>query len=292
MVSRHGFDAAELEALFARVERRQSILDAIAQPAEAKPWHEYRPIFVTEDRIVKGVEFWNAHADTLARASREFGVDAEIIVAIIGVETRYGSVQGRYPVIAALATLGFDYPPRSVFFQSELEHYLLLVREEGLDPLATLGSYAGAMGAGQFMPSSFRAYAVDFDGDGHRDLWQSWPDIIGSVANYLARHGWKHGEPVVVPAVLRDGASEPARESPLALTTAGTLREAFVFTAGLADTEPALYVALDGATEREYWIGLNNFWVITRYNRSALYAMAVWQLAQEIVRHRTVTAGN
>jgi membrane-bound lytic murein transglycosylase B len=282
-----GFSAGELDALFSKVNRDQRVLDAITRPAEAKPWHLYRPIFVTRERIDGGVAFWDQHAATLQRAASEFGVDPEMIVAIIGVETRYGAIMGKFPVISTLATLSFDFPPRARFFTSELEQFLVLSKEQGWDPMVPVGSYAGAMGAGQFISSSHRRYAVDYSGDGRIQLSTDMVDVIGSVANYFRQHGWVRGDIVAAPAALKAGAMEPARTSSIELATAGGLRGAFTFTDGLADDAPALYVALDNAdATKSYWVGAKNFWVITRYNRSPLYAMAAHELSQEIIRAR------
>ncbi|MCG8434658.1 MAG: lytic murein transglycosylase B [Gammaproteobacteria bacterium] len=288
MVREHGFDKAELESLFANVSRRQDIIDAITRPAEAKPWYEYKPIFLTESRIRGGVEFWQSREQDLQQSAKRFGVDPEVLVAIIGVETRYGDITGRYPVLAALSTLGFDYPPRGGFFLRELEQFLLLADEEALDVSTVQGSYAGAMGGGQFIPSSYRAYAVDMDGDGLRDLWDSWPDIIGSVANYFRKHGWRYGEPVIVPAIPTSAFNHSDLPGKLERKRVGELRRmGLTFTSGIDDDERALLVALDNGGEKEYWIGLHNFWVITRYNRSPLYAMAAHLLSREILKqHR------
>lgn len=290
MVEKHGFERDALVALFTGVERRQDIIDAITRPAEALPWHRYRNIFLTEARTSGGVTFWNAHADTIARAAHEFGVAPEVIVAIIGVESNYGSIQGRYPVVDALATLGFDYEPRARFFRSELEHFLLLARDEGLDPAAAKGSYAGAMGSPQFIASSYRAYAVDFDESGSRDLWQSWPDIIGSIANYFHKHRWTPGETVAVRATL--GNADAAGLATRALdmkSTVGALRAAGVeFDESLAADLPANLLMLETSPDgdTEYWVTLHNFFVITRYNRSPLYSIAVHRLAQDIRQRR------
>ncbi|MEM6708301.1 MAG: lytic murein transglycosylase B, partial [Pseudomonadota bacterium] len=203
LVDEHGFDRAALLETLANARKQQSILDAISRPAEKTlSWHEYRPIFVKDSSITQGLEFWREHADALARAEATYGVPAEYIVAIIGVETRWGRILGRYRVLDALATLAFDYPPRSKFFRKELIEFLLLAREEGRDPASLKGSYAGAMGYGQFIPSSYRAYAVDFDGDGERDIWSNPVDAIGSVANYFKQHGWKGAAPVAVLASM------------------------------------------------------------------------------------------
>ncbi|MDX1443748.1 MAG: lytic murein transglycosylase B [Gammaproteobacteria bacterium] len=287
MQAEHGYTAAELDVLFTNVTRQQKILDAISSPAEGKDWHEYRPIFITDARIEAGRKFWNEHEALLARAEREFGVDREIIVAIIGVETYYGRITGSWRVIDALSTLGFDYPPRMNFFRSELEEFLLLVREEDIDTSTVSGSYAGAMGGGQFIPSSYRMYAVDFDKDGKRDLWNSWPDVIGSVANYLSRHRWHDNEPVAVPAAAGDDAQGLPREQGMTITTAAELRnKGLVFSRDISgDTEVRL-VALQLEDELVYWLGLHNFGVINRYNRSPLYAMAVMELATAIERAR------
>jgi membrane-bound lytic murein transglycosylase B len=278
-----GFTRAELDRMFDGVTRQQKILDAIARPAESKAWHEYRPIFITSARIEAGALFMRTHAATLERAEREFGVDADIIAAIIGVETFYGRTTGAWRVIDALATLGFDYAPRRAFFSSELEHFLKLARDEGIDPQTVQGSYAGAMGGGQFMPSSYRAYAVDFDGDGKRNLWNSWDDVIGSVANYLARHDWRHGEVIAVPAALPENIAAPLDAQGMEKFNAVSLRErGMVFSEGVGDETEVRLVALQQEDELVYWIGLHNFGVINRYNRSALYAMAVIDLARAI----------
>ena len=201
LVEEEGFEREELQQVFTEARRKESILEAISRPAEkTKPWYQYRAIFLNDRREREGVEFMQEHRDTLARAERETGVPAEIIVAILGVETYYGRIAGSYRVLDALSTLAFDYPRRSEFFTSELKHYLILTRDQGLDPAAMKGSYAGAMGYGQFMPSSYRSYAVDFDDDGVTDIWNNPVDAIGSIANYFKRHGWRQGDPVVFAA--------------------------------------------------------------------------------------------
>lgn len=287
LVEEEGFDRAELLAIFAQVETKDSILKAMARPAEkSKPWYEYREIFVTSKREREGVAFYAKHKETLLRAEREMGVPAEVILAIMGVETYYGRITGSYRVMDALSTLAFDYPKRSVFFTKELKNYLILSREQGHDPLEMKGSYAGAMGYGQFMPSSYRAYAIDFDGDGKIDIWNNPVDAIGSVANYFKAHGWKSGEPVVfaaeavgmVPEALFNKSLKPY-ESIAAFAEAGV---------GLVqEAQPpldpnAMATAMKFETEdaHEYWLGLHNFYVITRYNHSSMYAMSVYQLSQ------------
>ncbi|MEJ2534036.1 MAG: lytic murein transglycosylase B [Gammaproteobacteria bacterium] len=285
-------DAEEVRALLAGAEFKQSIADAIARPAEAKPWYEYRPIFLTEQRIEEGVEFWREHRDLIEQVAEQYGVDPQVIVAIIGVETFYGRITGSFRVVDALATLSFHYPSdrtrdRSEFFSSELMEFLLLGREERLPLDEVTGSYAGAMGMGQFIPSSYRAYAVDFDGDGKRDLWRSTEDAVASVANYLKVHGWEAGGPVVRPMEVGDGADLELLEkrSYKPETTVLELHRQGV--RGPADLDPdrlAALVQLDGEDGPLRWLSFQNFYVITRYNRSPLYAMAVYQLSEELMR--------
>jgi len=209
MVEEQAFDREQLIAVFAAVEKKESILEAMSRPAEkTKPWYDYRKIFVTDKRERQGREFIAKHKETLERAEQELGVPAEVIAAIIGVETYYGRITGSYRVIDALSTLAFDYPKRSVFFTKELKSFLILSRDQGMDPLELQGSYAGAMGYGQFMPSSYRAYAIDFDGDEKIDIWNNPVDAIGSVANYFKHHGWRTGDPVVFEADVTDNVAE------------------------------------------------------------------------------------
>ena len=290
MRTEHGFSTDQLRALFAKAERKQAILDAISRPAErVKPWKEYRPMFLTDARTAQGVDFWRQNEAALRLAEQEFGVPAQVIVAIIGVETFYGRNTGSYRVIDALSTLGFDYPPREPFFRQQLKEFLLLAREEQVDPLTLTGSYAGAMGLPQFMPSSFRAYAVDFDGDGHINIWSNPSDAIGSAANYFAMHGWRTGESVVKRAQVsgsryQEGFTE-GLESQL---NAGQLRAlGWTFDSQVADNVPVTAFRLEGAAGDEYWVGLPNFYVITRYNRSVMYAMAVHQLANQLLEAKS-----
>ena len=285
MVKEHGFDRAELQTLFSEAERREDILELMRKPAEKElRWFEYRRIFLTSSRIEGGVSFWKQHADILERARQEYGVDPQVIVAIIGVETRYGGNTGRHRVLDALSTLAFDYPPRSKFFTGELEQYLLLAREEDIDLRTTKGSYAGAMGYGQFIPSSYRHYAVDFSADGKRDLWDSPQDIIGSVANYFRRHGWQQGQPVAALAQV-DG-NDYHKVLKLGYkpnTLLNALRHDGITPLGdYPDELLAALIKFDQEQGPEYWLGFNNFYTITRYNRSPLYAMAVYQLSEEI----------
>jgi membrane-bound lytic murein transglycosylase B len=293
---RRGIDADELKKLFKQVEIQQKILDAMARPAEAKPWRDYRKLLLTEAHIQGGVEFWNRNRAALEEASARYGVASATLVAIVGVETRYGQVPGAYRVVDALSSLAFEYPRRADFFRKELEEFLLLCREEGIDALLPQGSYAGAMGMPQFMPSSYRQYAVDMDGDQRRNIWTNPTDAIASVANYLARAGWREGEPVAFPAKaapradiqnLLESGAKPAR-------TLAQLRRLGVEseTADAPGTAPAKLLALEGENGPEYWLTLQNFYVITRYNHSPLYAMAVFQLGKEIQARRALDSGS
>ncbi|MEH6634929.1 MAG: lytic murein transglycosylase B [Halioglobus sp.] len=288
LVQEEGFDREELIQVFSQAQRQESILKAIARPAEkTKAWYEYREIFLNKKREEEGVVFFSEHAQTLARAERELGVPAEIIVAIIGVETYYGRIAGSYRVIDALSTLAFDYPRRSEFFTKELKNYLLLTREQGFDPLALTGSYAGAMGYGQFMPSSYREYAIDFDDDGVVDIWNNPVDAIGSVANYFKAHGWRQGGPVVFAAEAPADAPEElfvrTRAELKPVRTVAEFAQAGVVARQELDPE-AMATAMKFELEKgyEYWLGLHNFYVITRYNHSAMYAMSVYQLSQRL----------
>lgn len=288
LAAEHGFAAAELAELFARAERKESILNAIARPAErVLKWHEYRDIFIKEPRISQGLEFWAEHEATLADAEQAFGVEPEYVVAILGVETRYGRITGGYRVLDALATLAFDYPPRADFFRKELTQFLLLAREEGRNPLELTGSYAGAMGYGQFIPSSYRSYAVDFDGDGLRDIWENPRDAVGSIANYFRRHGWQAGATVALRVEVEGERAAGISNESLDLDyTVAQLKDLGVAVDGVAPEQRAALFRMETAAGEEYWLGLNNFYVITRYNRSRLYALAVHELSQTIKSRR------
>lgn len=289
MVQQHGFTADEINQLLSKAQKRQPILDAIARPAEkSKTWKEYRPIFIVPMRITNGVAFWNEHRAALTRAEKEYGVPAEIIVSIIGVETNYGKNTGNWYVIDALSTLAFDYPPRAPFFRAELVNYFILTREQKHNPLEFKGSYAGAMGYGQFMPSSYRNFAVDFSGDGFTDIWNNPTDAIGSVANYFAKHGWQTGKAVVVPAKLtksRDTllTNEAFNKVVPPSINVSEWKKAGIAPAGkVARNTPVIAIEFDGVNGLEYWLGLQNFYTITRYNRSPMYAMAVYDLSLDI----------
>jgi len=278
-----GLDVADILPVLAKAQYRQNIIDAITRPAEAKPWKDYRPIFMTEQRIRDGRAFLAEHAAALAKVEAETGVPASIITAIIGVETSYGRITGSHRVIDALYTLGAHYPPRQTFFRSELAHLFALAKEEQLDLLALKGSYAGAMGWGQFMPSSYRAYARDGDGDGRRDLFGSLPDVFASVANYFVAHGWVAGEPVAVPASRSKAAADfkPATLK-AEFSLADLAARGYVAAPAFETDLPASLISLDGVDGPEYWLTFNNFYVISRYNRSALYSLAVFQLSQAL----------
>ena len=289
-----GFDEGEIRTILRSAERQESILKAISRPAEKRlNWGEYRNIFLKDKRINQGVEFWEKHKETLQRAEAKYGVPAEIIVAIIGVETRYGRNMGSYRVIDSLATLGFDYPPRGKFFKSQLKEYFYLLRDENVDPFSLKGSYAGAMGFGQFIPSSFRSFAVDFDGDGKKDIWNNPVDAIGSVANYFNAHGWKAGEPVRSNVVMRKVADETWINAALKpkVTLSEWSQRGIKTRQGLNVDDKATLLRLEAKGEFQHWFGLHNFYVITRYNHSRLYAMAVYELSQAVAKKHSVAAG-
>jgi membrane-bound lytic murein transglycosylase B len=289
-----GFDADELRSILESATIQQSALNAISRPAErVVPWFEYRQIFLNDARIDAGARFWQANEDLVARTAERFGVEPEIVLAIVGIESLFGQRMGNYRVVDALSTLAFAYPPRADFFASELDAFLQIYSEEGPAVLDALGSYAGAMGAGQFIPSSYRAYAVDADADGRRDLWNDWDDILASVANYLSVHGWHAGEAVAVAANQSSAAgAEPGNRLELDETVASLRALGYEFDAALPDASPAMLVALEqDESSTEYWIGLHNFRVITRYNRSVKYALAAVQLSRAIRQRYEVLAG-
>jgi len=287
MVEQHDFDREALRDVLGAADVKQSILDAIAKPAErTKNWAEYRKIFITPERIRAGAVFWADNQEALQVVSESTGVPIEMLVGIIGVETYFGRITGNYRVLDALATLAFSYPPRSKFFRRELEEYLLLVREEGMQATDATGSYAGAMGRPQFMPSSYRAYAVDSTDDGKRDIWNNWTDVAGSIANYFLKHGWKPGEEVTARASLGGGwqGAIPQPENTLKATetVASLSRQGVMFVTDLPGDSNSELLTYEGADGLEHWVGFHNFFVITRYNHSAMYALAVHQLGQEI----------
>jgi membrane-bound lytic murein transglycosylase B len=294
MTAEHGFDRAALARTLGEARYQRAIVAAMDRPLLEPPkWYSYARSFLAPERVAAGVQYWSAHRDDLARAEERFGVPAEIVVAILGVETYYGRNAGNYRVLDALATLAFDYPRRAAFFRGELKQFLLLARELGLSPLAAKGSFAGAMGVPQFMPGSYRTYAVDLDGSGRPDLWQSPADIVGSVANYLARHDWQPGGPVLLPAAIAaetrdaalrklDGGLSERRATDAWAADGVTIADS---AAGPVDDPVGLLLleeTADGVDSASYWIACNNFYVLTRYNRSRLYAAAVYGLAKAI----------
>ncbi|HTD73751.1 MAG TPA: lytic murein transglycosylase B [Steroidobacteraceae bacterium] len=286
MADGYGFKKRALRKLLKSAQSQPAILDAMSKPAEkAKLWYEYRPIFLNERRIREGTEFWAAHREALDQASIKTGVAPEYLAAILGVETYYGRLTGNYRVLDALVTLSFDYPPREKFFREELEQFLLLTRDARLNPNTLKGSYAGAMGAPQFMPSNYRRFAVDADANGRTDLWTDWPDVCASVGNYLKEHGWNSGEPVLAEATVApekagdlDGRKLALSETLASLAAKGVSLDA----AALPPEAPAILIAADEADGIHWRVGYNNFFVITRYNHSALYAMAVFELAAAV----------
>ena len=293
MVNKHGFDRQQLQEILSQAKRLDSVLrlmDNQAPTTSVKPpsgpngaWLRYRKKFITPDNVQNGVVFWNQYEDALNRAWQVYGVPPEIIVGIIGVETRWGRVMGKTRILDALATLSFNYPRRAEYFSGELETFLLMARDEQDDPLNLKGSFAGAMGYGQFMPSSYKQYAVDFSGDGHINLWDP-VDAIGSVANYFKAHGWVKGDQV---AVMANG---QAPGLPNGFKTKYSISQ--LAAAGLTPQQPlgnhqqASLLRLDVGTGYQYWYGLPNFYTITRYNHSTHYAMAVWQLGQAVALAR------
>jgi len=296
-VSAGRFSRPELEAVFANVQTKPSIIAIMDRPSTSRPWYQFQASHVTQNRINAGVAFWRANADLLTRAETTYGVPASVIAAILGIETNYGQTAGTFRVADALATLGFDYPRRAEYFRSELTELLLLSKEEHKNPLTFKGSFAGAMGWPQFMPSSFRKWAVDFDGDGQRDIWNNVADVTGSIAHYFQLHGWKAGDDIIVPANVAPG---PQIDKLIADKfnlhyTVGELKAMGVTPlAPVNDDVKAVLVPLEtSAGVTQYWLGLNNFYVITRYNKSTLYAKAAQELAQAIKeRYLAATAAN
>src|SRR5579883_448496 len=280
MVKKHHFKEKELVAIFSKVKERPQVLSSLQAPAEQKPWYTYQMLLITEWRIREGVAFWNKYQDVLERAEKTYGVPASIIVATIGIETKYGKNTGNYPVIDALTNIAFGNSPRAPFFRHELEEFLLLSREQHLDPLKVMGSYAGAIGQPQFMPSSYRRYAINFSGSGKIDLSHNVPDVIGSIANYYRLHGWQTNEPVTMPASINGGRYQ------IRLTNTHTISKPELLEAGATplyfDYSKYKVIQLQGYYGHEYWLGYHNFDVIKQYNSSDLYAMAVYQLSYYI----------
>ena len=283
LVAKHGLDRAALRRLFAQIRPQPSIIRAMNAPSTSRPWYVFRKNHVDAVHINGGVKFWSQHAATLARAKREYGVPEEIITATIGIETHYGGYTGNFKILDALATLAFDYPKRAEFFRDELEQFVLMGKEMSLDLANLRGSYAGAMGIPQFMPSSYRKYAVDFDGDGQRNLWSNVADVIGSVANYYKLHDWRPGEAIVVPARVSTTPDAALVDDITPKTPISEFRKLGIQPVGeVKDDALAALLPLETESGMQYWFGLKNFYVITRYNRSTNYAMAVYEIAQGI----------
>lgn len=291
--SQQGLNKTFVNNVLSQAQRQNSIVRIMRPKPKPKtsdkptytPWYKYRRNFITDKRINEGLWFWNQHARTLQRAEKQYGVPASVIVGIIGVETAFGTNMGSYRVLDALTTLAFDSPRRQEFFQKELLEFLLMVQEQGLDPNSLYGSYAGAMGYGQFMPSSFRKYAVDFDGDGRTDIWNNPVDAIGSVANYFKQHGWITAGKVVTRAyTYKTVEDSDANEYRYTHTTIGELKARGFEPAdkSLRNSRKAGLIKLRGQYGTEYWLGLHNFFVITEYNHTRRYALAVYQLGQDI----------
>jgi membrane-bound lytic murein transglycosylase B len=283
MAGKHGLDRATLRRLFAQVRPQPSIIRAMDAPSTSRPWHVFRKNHVNAVHINGGVKFWGQHAATLARATREYGVPEEIITATIGIETHYGGYTGNFRILDALATLAFDYPKRAEFFLGELEQFLLMGKDMAFDLASLRGSYAGAIGIPQFLPSSYRKFAVDFDGDGARDLFKSVPDVIGSVANYYKLHEWQPGEAIVVPAQVSATPDPSLVDDITPKTPIAEFRKLGIQpVTTVKDDALAALLPLETESGMQYWFGLKNFYVITRYNRSTNYAMAVYEIAQGI----------
>ena len=283
MVSEHNYDESFIRKTLSQAEKKESILEAIARPAEKTlSWFEYRRIFLTDKRIKRGKQFLIDHKATFDVVEKKYGVPREIIAAIIGVETFYGRNMGSYRVIDALATLGFDYPKRSLFYR-ELKNYFLMVRDNNLDPLEIKGSYAGAMGLGQFIPSSYISYAVDYDGDGKKDLWSNVDDAIASVAYYFKRYGWRNGEPVASSVSLHNTDADALANKTLSLGgDFAHWKSKGVNPPKDVPSQKAALFKYKHEDRQEYWLGYKNFYVITRYNRSRLYVRAVYELSEAL----------
>jgi len=292
MVKKHHFNQAELITIFDNVKVRPAVMRSIKAPLELKAWSSYQMLFVTEWRIRQGVDFWNKYEEALQRAEKIYGVPASIIVATIGVETKYGRNTGNYRVIDALTNISFSDSPRSAFFRSELEEFLLMTREQHLNPLKVMGSYAGAIGQPQFMPSSFRYYAVNFSGNKQIDLSHNELDVIGSIANYYKQHGWQTNQPIIIPALLKNNKYQFMSQiknmrafSQLDLAKYGIKINGRIF----SDDQKIKLIEMQGYYGKEYWLGFHNFDVIKRYNPSNQYAMAVFQLSYYISKLREKT---
>lgn len=293
MVKKHHFKEDELVNLFKKITVNTTVTEKMNKPYEAKPWYQYRKMFVSERRINNGLTYWKKHQDTLAKAEKKYGVPASVILAIIGVETSYGDNKGGFSVLEALTTLAFNYPKRSNFFKRELEHFLLLTREQKLDPLKMKGSYAGAIGLPQFMPSSYRAYAVDFSGKHQIDLMNNDADAIGSVANYLAKHGWRRSRPIACKADIRGSRYKKLLPNPIkpSYSMRKLTNHGITACQDLKHPSKALFFELKNKDSKEYWLGFHNFYVLSRYNHNRQYVLAVHQLSDALEHeHKSLLA--
>ena len=293
MTRTHGFDARALRTLLAGAQPNRDVLRAISVPVTSRPWYQFKPLCVDGTQVTEGVQFWNDNAALLERARRDFGVPEEIVIAVIAIESRFGRYAGDFRVIDSLYTLAFVWPNRAAYFRGELEQFLVLARKQGWEAASVYGSFAGALGWPQFMPSSYRRFALDYDGDGWIDLWGDMADIVGSVASYLQQFGWRDGQPVAARAQL-DGV-DPKRLLQLGLKPLSKWQQRGVSVAeDMTQALPASLLALELADGAEYWLAFDNFHALLRYNPSHNYAMAVYQLAQEIraQRERSALAGS
>lgn len=291
MVVKHHFDEAYLKNLFSQIHIDPVVVDKMNKPYEAKPWTEYKDFFISDERVNLGAQYWQSHSKELAHAEKTYGVPASIIVAIIGVESKYGTKQGDFPIFQSLATLAFNYPSRAPFFTSELENYLLLTQEQNFNPLSIKGSHAGAIGKPQFMPSSYRHYAVALDGSKHADLINNDGDVITSVANYFKRNGWTQNQLIVLPAKATKSAMNSIKQEPLKLnSTLGELKKLGVTVDEKlpADTK-ASFFSVEYNHQPQYWVALNNFEAITRYNHNMQYALVVYEFSKAIENKRLTT---
>ncbi|MAZ38931.1 MAG: lytic murein transglycosylase B [Legionellales bacterium] len=291
MVKKHQFKKENLEQIFNKVHIQQSILKTMSKPAETWSWYKYQKFFLTTSRIQGGITFWNNHAKTLADIEKKDGVPASVIVAIIGVETAYGQNQGSYRVLDSLSTLAFEYPKRKKFFQSELEAYLLLARDNQFDVTSMLGSYAGAIGQGQFMPSSYRHYAVNYNGKGQTDLRSDTDDVIASIGNYLEKHGWARNKIIASKAQVTGSRYKKLTKNQLKpqYSVAFLKKHGVVPIISVPSTAKSNFMVLEGKNTPQYWLGFHNFYVISRYNPRINYAMAVYQLSEAIKKARTLS---
>lgn len=292
MVKQHGFDHAKLTTLFKSLQKNERVIRLMNQPYEAKPWYKYRRWFVDQIRVDNGVKFWRKYRGVLRNVSRRTGVPPEMIVAIIGIESRYGNHKGTFSVLDTLYTLSFYYPKRERFFKRELSEFLILCREQGWDPEKIKGSYAGAMGQPQFMPSSYRAYAKAYHDDPKVNLFDFEPDVIASVAHYFQRHGWRRNQPIAVPALIKGKVAKNLHVVSRSTRLKKPQRSLLNFSkfgvrpdGKIASDHKSILLGLETKTSTAYWLGFYNFYVITRYNKSILYAMAATQLAEKIKQH-------